>query len=212
MSNSTREKIISYLGAGVSHGVAAEAAGVTPAYVSQLLLEPGVLEEIALLKAGRLEQAVVADETVEVGEALALKQTIKLIPFIRTAREAASVYGTLNAAKRKAQEDMKGDGPGSSQHVTLVLPRAAKIMIQVNSDNQIVDVDGTTTAPLPSKALPAMAARLGVKLPQDVTTIEAIQPSPQLQLAEKAKQKDLARAHSILEDITTVIDGVQVVI
>lgn len=211
MSNSTRDKIINYLGAGVSQAIAAEAAGVSPSYVSQLLMEPGVLEEIGLLKAGKLEAAVEADATVEQGEKLALERTIKLIPFIKSAREAVSVYGTLNAAKRKAVEDRQSESAQNSMSVTLVLPKAAKIMIQVNTDNQIVDVDGTTTAPLPSKALPAMAKRLGVKLPQDVTTVEAL-PSRQQELAAVSQQKDLQRAHSILNDITTVIDGVQVVI
>lgn len=208
MSHSTREKIISYLGAGVSQAIAAEAAGVSPSYVSQLLLEPGVLEEIGLLKAGKLEAAVEADASVEHGEKLALERTIKLIPFIKNAREAVAVYGTLNAAKRKAQEEA-ADGRVQAMTVTLVMPKAAKVMIQVNTDNQIIDVDGTTTAPLPSKALPAMAARLANK--SGATTIEAL-PSPQRELVEKGQQKDLARAHSILNDITTVIDGVQVVI
>lgn len=211
MSNSIREKIISYLGAGVSQAVAAEAVGVTASYVSQLLMEPGVLEEVALLKAGKLDAAVKADATVEQGEKLALERAIKLIPYIRSAREAVAVYGTLNAAKRKAQEDRASEGAGNSLSVTLTLPKAGRIMIQVNTDNQIVDVDGVTTAPLPSKALPSMAKRLGVKLPQDVTTVEAL-PSREQELAAASQQKDLARAHSILNDITTVIDGVQVVI
>lgn len=209
MSSSTRDKIINYLGAGVSQTVAAEAAGVSDSYVSQLLMEPGVLQEIALLKAGKLEAAVEADATVEQGEKLALERTIKLIPFIKNAREAVSVYGTLNAAKRKAQEDRNQDGVGNSQSVTLIFPKAAKINIQVNSDNQIIDVDGTTTAPLPSKALPAMAARLANK---EGATIVPELPSRQKELAAVTDKKDLARAHSILNDITTVIDGVQVVI
>lgn len=204
MSNSVRDKIVALIGAGVSSTIAAEAAGVTPSYVSQLLTLPDVLAEVAQLRSGKLEAALESDTTLEAAELAALKKTKQLIPFIRSAAEGAKVFTALNAARRKAMDD-RSDQQFADQ-VTIVLPKAAKIMITMNSDNQIVEVDGRSMAPLPSKALPAMLSRLETKQvvispPQHITDIK-----------EKAARMDVQRAHQILQDIETVIDGVRVVI
>lgn len=204
MSTSVRDKIISLLGAGVGQTIAAEAAGVSPSYVSQLLQEPQVLQEIALLKSDRLQGYLEIDSTIETAEKMALDKTVKLIPFIRNAEGAVKVFAALNAARKKSQESSNTEQ--FADQVTIVLPKAAKVMITMNSDNQIVEVDGRSMAPLPSKALPAMAARL------EQRTLEINPAQHIIDVKEKAARMDESRAHKILDDIETVIDGVRVVI
>ena len=206
MSSSTRDKIIGYLAAGVSQSAAAQAAGVSDGYVSQLMELDEVREAIAAKKGDRLEKHIEIDETIENGEQLALQQIVRklkspLVPL----REAVQAFSVLNGARKKSEAGQTSNGAAGVDTVVFVLPKAAKTMIQINSDNQIIEVNGTTTAPLPSKALPAMASKLAegpkkLELPHVVD------------VKSRAQVRDETRAQAVLADITTVIGGVQVVI
>lgn len=203
MSSSIRDKIIGYLAAGVSQTIAAQSAGVSDSYISQLLEQPGVREEIAAKKSVKLERHIAVDDTIEEIEKEALKVVAAKLKFTN-AKEASQIFATMNAARKKADAGAVGNQAGAVDIVTFMLPKAAKTMIQINSDNQIIDVDGKTTAPLPSKALPAMAAKLSAPRTVELPHVTEVK--------EKARVMDESRASSILKDITTVIDGVQVVI
>lgn len=204
MSSSVREKIIGYLAAGVSQSAAAQAAGVSDGYVSQMLELEEVREAVAVKKAGRLEQAIEVDGQIEMGEKLALQQIVrKLQSPLTPLKEAVQAFTALNGARKKADEGA-GNAAAAVDTIVFVLPKAAKTMIQINTDNQIIEVNGRTTAPLPSKALPAMAKQLaGPK----VVELPHVQD-----LAVKHETRDAAKAQQVLADIATVIDGVQVVI
>lgn len=201
--SSTREKIIGYLAAGVSQTIAAESAGVSDSYVSQLLELPEVREEIAAKKSKKLERHIEVDDTIESIEKDALKIVAQKLKFTN-AVEASKIFATMNAARKKADIGAAGNNAGGVDTVVFVLPKAAKTMIQINSDNQIIEVDGRTTAPLPSKALPQMQKRLELQKTVELPHIQDIK--------EKARVHDVARAKNVLADITTVIDGVPVVI
>lgn len=204
MSSSVRDKIIGYLAAGVSQSAAAQAAGVSDGYVSQLLELEEVREAVAVKKAGRLEQAIEVDAQIEHGEKLALQQIVrKLGSPLTPLKEAVQAFSVLNSARKKADEGA-GNQAGAVDTITIVLPRAAKTMIQINTDNQIIEVNGRTTAPLPSKALPAMAKQLGGPKVVELPHVQDVRSKSELRDQEKAQQ--------VLADITTVIDGVQVVI
>lgn len=201
--SSVRDKIIGYLAAGVSQTVAAEAAGVSDSYVSQLLEQDGVREEIASKKSVKLERHIEVDSSIEEIEKDALKIVASKLKFVN-AVEASKIFATMNAARKKADAGAIGNSAGQVDTVVFVLPKAARTMIQINSDNQIIEVDGKTTAPLPSKVLPQLQKRLEQQKTVELPHI--------VDVREKAKVADSQRAHSILKDVTTVIDGVQVVI
>ena len=205
MSSSVRDKIIGYLAAGVSQSAAAQAAGVTEGYVSQLCELEEVRELIAAKKGDRLEAHIEIDDQIEKGEKLALKQIVRRLESPLTPlKEAVQAFSVLNGARKKSEAGQTGNGVGGVDTVVFVLPKAAKVMIQVNSDNQIIEVDGRTTAPLPSKALPAMAKQLSAPKIMELPHITDVR--------EKAQLRDEERAKNVLADIATVIDGVQVVI
>jgi len=201
--SSVRDKIIGYLAAGVSQTIAAESAGVSDSYVSQLLEQEGVREEIAAKKSVKLERHIEVDDTIENIEKEALKIVSSKLKFVN-AVEASKIFATMNAARKKADAGAIGNSAGQVDTVVFVLPKAARTMIQINSDNQIIEVDGKTTAPLPSKVLPQLQKRLEQQKTVELPHITDIR--------EKAKVADSERAKSILKDVTTMIDGVQVVI
>lgn len=210
MSTATRDKIIGYLGRGVSPLVTATSCGVTPAYVSQLLDLAEVRDEIALKRAGLLEEALESDSTVERIERAALKQVEAKLPFVRTAIEAVKIAATLNGMKRKAASTDQSSDVLAAQQVTILLPRAASVNLKINENSQVIEVEGRAMAPLPSKALPGLQARLAGAAPV-VTDVTALAPAAAAH-REKVSLADATRAKGILRDLTLHMAGVQIVL
>lgn len=210
MSTSLREKIVKYLAADIQQSVVASSCGVTPAYITQLLELPEVREEINLLRAARLEASLLADDTVESLEKAALEQVKSRMPFVRDAITAVKIAATLNGMKRKATPEAGADSV-AAQSVTITVPRGASVMFKVNENNQIIEVEGRTMAPLPSKALPGLQQRMAERVSngEGPTTLEV---APISQFHEVQKQKDIDRAGSVLRDLTTNLNGVVVVL
>lgn len=220
MATAVRDKIISFLGAGVSQAVAAEAVGVTPGYVSQLLEDPAVREEIALARASRVEEAIKSDNTLEDAEKKALKAVVDRMHVVRNAGEAANIFKILNGARRKATPEAGVTAPTGAQQVMIVIPKAAQVMIKMSSDNQVVAIDNRSMAPLPSKALPLLSREVQLKKAVEAITTRSapetvvskpIAPHVQ-ELAEKAAATDAKRAKYMLADMTVLVDGVEIVI
>jgi hypothetical protein len=185
-----RDKLLSLLAADVSASSAALACGCTDSYVSQLLQDEDFSRRLVILRSVKLERALAHDEKLEAVESKALAQVAAKLPFTRGPLEAARIYQILNNAKKHATPGTGADATGAQQ-VTIVLPRAAAVQIQLNSSNQVIDVNGRSMAPLPSRALPAIAAE------------------------NEQKRKDAARATALLNAISTdtvTINGVERVI
>lgn len=223
MSTSTRDRIVAYLGQGIAPSIVATSCGVTPAYVSQLLELPDVREEVAGLRVKKLEEALEVDSTIEKIEKAALRQVELKLPFVKTAGEAAKIFATLNSAKKKAAGTDQNSDAMAAQQVTITVPRAAAISFRLNETNQVIEVEGRTMAPLPSKALPAMIGNRATAIPLDdvepkksvINSIlrPAAPPSPsELAFREKQQAADTARAAGILRDLSFHLDGVEVVL
>lgn len=173
-----REKLLGFLAAGASQTVAASAAGCSDGYVSQLLQEDSFRDQLALRRAARLTDDVKHDETLAAAEDLALKTVRQKLPYVRSPLEAARIYQILNNANRRVQEGSGAVGAEGVDQVTIVLPRAAKARIQLNSSNQVIEVEGRSMATLPSRNLP--------------------------QLAQEIREKDKKRASDVLENVRSV--------
>lgn len=208
MSTSTREKIIAYLGQGIQQSIVASSCGVTPAYVSQLLELEEVRTEVAELKAKQLQVALDVDSTIERVEAEALRQIEKKLPFVRSAVEAAKVYSTLNAAKRKASSAASSEDVIAAQQVTIIVPRGAALHFKINANNQVIEVEGRTMAPLPSRALPDLQ-RSKLATASDKSEVQDVVA---LEHKARATAADEKRATSVLNDLTTFMNGVAVVL
>lgn len=221
MTTSTRERIIAYLGQGIQQSIVASSCGVTPAYISQLLELEEVRLEVAALQAGKLEEALQHDTDVERVQKLALRAIESKLPFIKSAVEAAKVFGTLDAARRRTAPGGTAGDAVAAQQVVITVPKGASINFKLSSDNQVIEVEGKTMSPLPSSGLAALQKRVsgGTDLPliEDVAPIATRAPSTPVAehvLAHRvaAAESDRSRAANLLRDLTTVIDGVQVVL
>lgn len=205
-----RDKIISYLGQGISQAVTAEACGVTASYVSQLLDEEGVQQEIAKLRAGKLQRDLEVDDSLANIEKDALAAVGKKLPYVKGPLEAAKIFQILNAARKRSEVGKDADA-AESMSVTLVIPKAANVLIEVNSRQQVIAVNDQSIAPLPSKALPAMAAALLPKsgvIDVPVLPIRRMEPHERAVL-QRAEEADKKKAASIFETMQVLHNGVE---
>lgn len=189
-----REKLVSLLASGVGQRSAALAVGVSDSYVSQLLEDPVFSAALALRSSEKLETAIRHDDAVESLEAKALRQVETKLPFVRNAMEAARIFQILNTAKKRAVVE-GGQRPEAlgAQQVSIILPRAAQVHIQMNSSNQVTEISGRSMATLPSRSLPDLATDVAVKKKAELET------------------RDAAKAKELLDQMApqkTVIGGV----
>lgn len=192
----TYGKLLSLLAAGVVPSSAALAVGLVESEVLSLLNLPEFATALGTKKVARLETAISHDETLEAVESRALSILSQKLPFIRNASEAARIFQILNSSKKRTapqeQVDLQAAG---MQQVSIVLPKAARVHLTLNSSNQVIDVEGRSMATLPSRALPALSS-------------ERRTPSP----AATLQQAEAQRASDVLEKVSplqTVIGGVQ---
>jgi hypothetical protein len=169
MSNATitndpiKAKLIGFLAAGVPPAAAATAAGVTPAYVTQLLDDDEFRTEVINASAERLDVAIKQDTTVESIKTKALRVIEAKLPFVRSSLEAARIYQILSAAPKNAPTGSTQSGQAGVNMVTIVLPKAAGINLKLNTLNQVIEIEGQTMATLPSRELPLLQRKDAAK-------------------------------------------------
>ena len=174
-----REKIIEMLGKGIPATQVASAVGCEDSYISQLLSEPGVTEEVTSLKATHFSKYLEQDGKADDAEAMALKKLTSLIPFITRPAEAARAYAVLNAAKRKTVDNVASALPVQAV-VSLELPAATRVRFTVTHDKQVIEVEGRSMTTMPAANMAQKLAQrhasrlltadvpttLGVKVPE----------------------------------------------
>lgn len=216
--NSTRDRAILLLGQGLGQSTVASTLGVTPSWISQLLAESAVSEEVSRLRSIKVESVLAADDAVETLEAKALKLLGEKMQFARSPMELASIFKTLNGAKRKMPTVGPDSDSGSAQQITITLPAAIKgsINIQLNAQNQVVDIGGQTMAPLPSRALPELAASLATKkLPMAQDVIDKAATQQRLAVADSDRAMDMLdniSSGKSSRDVTVLLGGVECVL
>lgn len=147
-----RDRIIEMLGNGIPATNVAAALGVDDSYISQVVSEDGVQEEVTVLRAARFSHFAARDAKLEQFEEAALDRMGKLIPFITKSGEAARVYGVLNAAKRKTT-DVNSSNAAPSSIVVLAIPESARVQLTLSSDKQVIEVAGRSMVTMQAKTL-----------------------------------------------------------
>jgi NADH dehydrogenase/NADH:ubiquinone oxidoreductase subunit G len=210
---SDKDRAISLLGQGFGGSQVAAAIGVDVSLVSQWLADPVIRAQVAELRSKVLQQAAAADTKLEDIETRALQLVSDKLVFVKSPMEAARIYATLNGAKRKTAGINPIDDANATASVTITLPASIKatVQVQLNSANQVVDVNGRSMATLPSRALPSLVTDVTAKTSDTVPTARQITDAA----ADMHRKADKARAAKILENVKTLvanIDGVDCVL
>jgi predicted transcriptional regulator len=145
-------KIIEMVSRGYAQNIVASACGVSDSYISQLLSDPEVREQVSAKRLETLGNRAATDDSVDSLETKALDRLHQLMPMITDPMKALRVYQVANGAKRKTHEpEQAGDKHGTIVNITL--PEVAEVHFKLSSRQQVVEVDGRSTATLPSNVL-----------------------------------------------------------
>ncbi len=151
------DRIKSMLGKGLPSTVVASAVGCDPSYVSQLMEREDFKSEVLVARAERAEDSVKRDSKWDQIEDAALDKALETIKFVSKPSDLVRVAQMANAAKRRATEFANGS-EGAAPTVNLTLPAGASIIFQMNQQSQVVEIDGRSTAPLPTQHLTKLVA------------------------------------------------------
>lgn len=146
------DRIKQLLGRGLSGTVVASAVGCDPSYISQLMENEEFKTEVLALRAGDAEAALGRDDRWNRIEDKALEKMEQLLPLVTRPTDVIRIAQMANAAKRTARELAHGN-ESSGATVNLILPESAVIHFQMNSNAQVVEVDGRSMQALPTNQL-----------------------------------------------------------
>jgi hypothetical protein len=174
-----KERIIELLGRGISAVQVAMAVGCDESYISQVVSEPGVSDQISALKMAHFEQFTALDDSLNDAEEKALSKMKLLIPFITKPTEAARVYSVLNAAKRRTADAATASRDAPSVIVNLELPTAARVAFITDHNRQVIEIDSRPLITMPTQSLVAIAEkkRAARMLDTSVPKILSIEPT-----------------------------------
>lgn len=145
-------RIQKLLGQGLPTSVVASAVGCDPSYVSQLLENEEFKNTVLLTRATKAEGAVTRDGKWDKIEDMALEQAEKMLPLVTRPSDLVRLASMANSAKRRAAE-YSGASETGAPVVNIILPAMAAVHFQINVNSQVVEIDGRSTAALPTKHL-----------------------------------------------------------
>jgi hypothetical protein len=158
MSEGTlKDQIRTMLGDGVEASAISRALGCDPSYISQLMADENFAAEVTSQRVLNLTDATSRDRKLSKLEDLAIDKLEQTIQWVSKPMEAARILQIVNGTKRRGAELNGAQAQGSAPTVILQLPEAARVTFTLNSNSQVVDVDGRSMAPLPSNKLMELA-------------------------------------------------------
>lgn len=203
------ERIKELLGQGLPTNVVASAVGCEASYVSQLMEQEDFRNAVLISRAGKAEGAVKRDNKWDEIEAAALERAGSLVNLVSRPGDLIRIAAMANAAKRRATEFANGSETASVV-VNLTLPQAAVIHFQMNSQAQVVEVDGRSMAPLPSKNLhQRLQERTADRITAGVVDVKIPELGAPIAVSLE-KQTERKRVVSILEQIGFADEAVPV--
>lgn len=164
-----KEKIKELLGLGLPNGVVASAVGVSDAYVSQLLSEDIFAKEVQELRLVNLSEHATRDKKWNSLEDSLLKKLEELMEFGGFTRpiEVLRALQVVNGAKRRAAPQ-EFAATAQQNVVPLILPIVLAPKFILNSQGQVVEVEGRVIATMPANIVnETLKASKGKQLEQD---------------------------------------------
>lgn len=147
-----KEKIKELLGEGLAPGIVANAVGVSPAYVSQLLADETFKQEVIELRIAKLSATTSRDRKYDSIEDTLLSKLEAAVPMLFRPAEILAAIKTINGAQRRG-------APADATPVTyktvvnLNIPEVARAKLLLNESNQIIEIGGRVMATMQANVL-----------------------------------------------------------
>lgn len=147
-----KQRLIALLGNNISPAIAASAVGCSESYVSQLLSDEAVAEEVNALRFTNLQAASTRDRKADSLEDSLLQKIEEVLPMMMRPAELLRAYSIVNAAKRR------GASAPEQVHINnevihLHMPAHIAIQFQLSSAKEITEVAGRELITMPSSQL-----------------------------------------------------------
>ncbi|WCD44258.1 putative small terminase [Polaromonas phage Tiera] len=167
-----REQIMQYLAAGIPGARTATILGVSPSYISQCLADEDFMEELTKMKQEETANAVVStlDTRYSALENDLVRSLLDDVPSMEVKekivllREVAAVQEKRYLRKNPLIQPPSA--PGTVTIVNLMLPNhqiPAPPKVILNSESEIVAIEGQSMAPLSSDGVKNMFAAMRAK-------------------------------------------------
>ena len=151
-TTSIEDRALVLLGAGIGGEAVANALGVTPARISQLLSEETFSNAVSTLRYENLQKHNNRDASYDTIEDRLLSKLEQNLSFILKPRDLLQAISVINNAKRRGQSSP--DQVVNQQNiVNLVLPAIITEKFTVNIDNQVTRAGEQELHTLPASAL-----------------------------------------------------------
>lgn len=148
----TQGKILEMLGAGLSPEIVATAAGVTPAYISQLLSEEDFATAVTTLRFSNLQAATARDRKYDELEDMLIEKLRDVLPMMYKPHEILHALRIINNATRRgaaAPENMVIN----QTVVNLNMPAPILQRFIKDTNNQVIEAGTQSLVTMPSGQL-----------------------------------------------------------
>lgn len=154
------ERVISLLGKGHPTSVVAATLGITEGRVSQIVAQPGVADDISVLRFQALAKYENIDSTYDELESKMQEKLRKSLPMMIKPDQILKGVQILNAAKRRSPAPVE-EAAGAREIVRISVPAAfkGKFAVAFNSDGQAIQAGDQTLHTASLGELPALAAK-----------------------------------------------------
>lgn len=129
----------------------AMACGVTESYISQLLSDEGIEEQVSTMRVQKAAAYVEHDTALDSDEEVARQLVRRNLDhgFLKP-MEALKHFQILNAARRKSDSHGNAQVPTSTV-VQLNLPPSAAVQFKLTMDRQVIEIDGRSMTTMPAQ-------------------------------------------------------------
>jgi transcriptional regulator with XRE-family HTH domain len=147
-------RIKEMLGTGLSSETVASAIGVDPSYISQLLSDENFFSEVAELRSKHLIAHTTRDLSIDSLEDKLISTLHEMVDDARFMKPADALHAfrVINGAHRRGERVRPTEGKAGTV-VNIQIPVAVKTHIQLNSKNEVLEVNGQTLVTMPSGQL-----------------------------------------------------------
>ena len=182
LTTSIEDRALQLLGSGIAAEATANALGVTPARISQLLSEQHFSDRVATLRYENLQKHNTRDSAYDSLEDTLLDKLEASIPFMLKPGEILKALQVANSAKRRGQS--APDQTINQQNiVNLVLPEIIAQRFTVNIDNQVTRAGDQELHTMPASSLLKTVEKQEEKRVEALAHLETPLEEGDLQLA-----------------------------
>lgn len=155
ISTLTKERALTLLGQGIPPSAVANALGVEPSYISQLMSVPEFSESVAEKKYVALSKHNERDGVIDQIEDSLLGKLKDSVTYMTRPMEILKSFQIINAAKRKGQTTPE-HMITKQDVIPLTIPNVVLNKVTVNVHNQVIKIGDKSLLTMPSNALLAL--------------------------------------------------------